>query len=332
MEVDRWVCALAAMAASGVVAAPVTDAPAGPRVPPRMVKAAGGYDDCQVATPQPVGPETEVYARLTVAADGSLGKISLAESATEWMAQLTACVLRRTEFRAALRDGAAVESTASLHIALAAGAGGDSTARVVAVGPLITAPTMKRRDPGPIVCYPIGVDVADADARKAVRITILPDGSKGGLKLPADSPDWLEGSALCTLSRLEFEPGTVDALPVTSEATLPIVFRDAGSQVRPEYRLTAPRLASSEEQEEAAYRACYPPVLQTTTRVHFQFEIGTGGHVRNPEVVKGSGDARIDEVAKCVLGKLKFTPMLRGSRRVEATVTWALWVRPPRNS
>lgn len=293
MNLHRWFCAaLAATAASGVVTAPATDAPVGPRVPPRMLRAPGGYEDCQAQTGQALGPEEKVSARLTVASDGSLDKISLPESTPDWMAELTACVLRRTEFRAALRGGSAVESTANLFITFAAGATGALTVRVDKVGPLITPPALHRDDRQFLGCHPVGVNLTEANARQVVLVTILPDGSKGGFKLPAGAPEWLEGSALCVLSQIGFSAGTRDGQPVTSEATLPIVFADFGMESKPEYRLTAPKLSSTEEEIEAAYRTCYPPELQT---------------------------------------QLKFTPLLRGSRRVASTVTWPLWVRPPRN-
>ena len=88
-------------------------------------------------------------------------------------------------------------------------------------------------------------------------------------------------------------------------------------------------LRSNEMELEKAYRDCYPADLKGQQLIIYRTTIGVDGRARGSKAVQASDDRRLDKAGACVLGKLHFTPALRGSQAVKTTITWNLLVRPP---
>ncbi len=93
---------------------------------------------------------------------------------------------------------------------------------------------------------------------------------------------------------------------------------------------TVSSLRSSREEVEGAYRACYPPDTLAMTSAFYTFDIATNGKLKNPKVIKSSGNPRLDEVGKCILDLLEFKPMMRNGQPIRSQATWELPLRPPR--
>jgi len=195
---------------------------------------------------------------------------------------------------------------------------------------VITPPTAIGPEDGYPGCYPIGSVIRGREGRVEAQVTILPDGRVGNVELPAGTPPWIEDAALCMIKRIRFTPGLLDGVPVEAEATLPITLGLKGVDGQAPPDLGIPQLRSTPEVVEAAYEACYPPGLTDEVTVHYRFTIGIDGRVGGPRAIRGSGDPRLDKAGACVLRKLRFTPPVRGSQAVKATVAMDIFVRPGR--
>ncbi len=177
-------------------------------------------------------------------------------------------------------------------------------------------------------CYPIGSTVRYREGTVTVSLSIDADGKITDVEFPPGTPRWLANAAQCAVDRHEFTPGTLDGVPVESQATLPINFRVRGSSGQPAPAIVRPALRSDEPELEAAYRDCYPADLTGERVILYRSTVGVDGRARGTKAVPGSGDPRLDKAGACVLGKLRFIPALRGSQAVKVTITWSLLVRP----
>ncbi len=178
-------------------------------------------------------------------------------------------------------------------------------------------------------CYPAGSAAHYREGSITVSLTISPDGKVTHVEFPPGTPSWLQNAAQCAVDRHEFSPGTRDGVPVQSQATLPINFGILGSSGLTAPIIKPPVLRSNELQLEAAYSDCYPADLEGVQMIVYRTTVGVDGRARGSKAVTGSGDRRLDKAGACVLGKLHFTPALRGSQAVKTTITWNLLVRPP---
>ena len=156
-----------------------------------------------------------------------------------------------------------------------------------------------------------------------MKLTVNPDGTASDLEMPLGSEPWHEETARCVIDRITFTPGSRDGQPVKAEASMPILMRTEGDSV------AVSSLRSSNEEVEAAYRACYPPDTLAMTSAFYTFDIATNGKLKNPKVIKSSGDPRLDDAGKCILSLLEFKPMMRNGEPIKSQAM-GLPIRPPR--
>jgi hypothetical protein len=293
--------------------------------PPRIVQRPDNFDDCHSETAGDLARSAERSVNLTIAADGTLKDFTLPEGSPDWMKDLSACAMKRFRFSPATRNGKPAETPVSLTIKFRArGPNPPADMVIEGVGALITAPRLGARPEGLNLCFPDRQAVPGMLNRLVVTVTILPDGSWRDLTFPPGSESWQEEVARCMLGRITFLPGTLDGVPVEAQATLPLVVTTGSGNV------VNPKLRSTAEELEAAYRACYPLDLLTITSATYRFDVATNGHVSNPKVVKGSGDPLLDEAGACILKMLEFSPLKQNNRAMKSSVTWELPIRPPR--
>lgn len=292
---------------------------------PRISHMPESLGDCFAPAAPASGYDDQISAKLTIAADGALKEFSLRDGSPDWMKGLTDCALSKLQFTPGTQDGVAVESQAFLALKFAEyGAEKAAAVGIVKLGPLMTAPRLVRMPEGTDDCYPPGIARRGSVARFVVSLNILPDGEVTNVTLPVGGEPWYEKTARCVLERVAFIPGTRDGIPVEAQASLPIVYKTVSGEV------SASELRSKDEELEAAYRACYPSDLATIASAFYSFEIATNGRVRNPKVIKGSGNPRLDEAGACIMKRLEFTPLMQNGRALRSTVTWELPIRPPR--
>lgn len=292
---------------------------------PRISHLPQSFEEC-FAQPAPVsGHEEAIYAKLTIKADGMLKEFSLPDDSPRWMKGLADCALAKLQFSPGTWDGVAAESRASVMLKFRAHFAEDSFGiGIEQVGPLVTYPRLVRLPEGTADCFPASLARRGNVARFVVSLTILPDGRVTNVTLPVGSEAWHGETARCVLERIAFIPGTRDGFPVEAQASLPIVYEAGSGEV------STPELRSSNEELEAAYRACYPLDLASIASAFYRFDIATNGRVSNPKVVKGSGDPRLDAAGACILIMLEFKPLLQSGRGIRSSVTWELPIRPPR--
>lgn len=167
------------------------------------------------------------------------------------------------------------------------------------------------------------------EGRTVVEVTIAPDGSAGEVKFAPGIVPWQEQTARCVISKMKFEPGMHDGVPVAAQVKLPIAFSlqdDAGSTAL----VTEPRLRSTHEEIEDAYRSCYPPDTASIARPQYSVMIDTKGRVTAAKLVESSGDEALDRAGHCMFERIRFDPATRDDRPISATLTLPMLVRPPK--
>lgn len=293
--------------------------------PPRISLHPDDFRECTAQAGPEVAAVATAVVKLTLKDDGTLKDFSLPADSPPWMSELAQCGLAKLRFAPGTRDGVATESGGSLEFKLRAqAAAGGSTVTIEQAGRLATFPRLVRMPESTWDCFPREFARRGNVARFVVTLTILPDGQVTNVTIPVGGDSWQEETTQCVLGRVAFIPGTVDGVPVTAKASLPIVYSvESGAVIKPELR-------SSDEQIEESYRACYPPGLVATTSAFYRFDIAANGKVANPKLHKGSGDARLDEAGVCILSRLEFTPLKQNGRAIRSSVTWELPIRPPR--
>lgn len=196
-------------------------------------------------------------------------------------------------------------------------------------GPRATPPVLISGDPDAIgSCYPTAALDRGREGWVTVIIVVQVNGTVSDVEFPAGAEQWQQDAARCVASRMKFRPGTANGEPVVSRATLPIRFMLGDLSGRAPVQVAA-GLRSNEQQLEAAYRACYPPASAAEQTSVYKFAIGVDGRARNVTLVESGGDSTLDQAGRCILRKLEFKPMLRGSQAVKSMVSWPLHVRPP---
>ena len=96
--------------------------------------------------------------------------------------------------------------------------------------------------------------------------------------------------------------------------------------------ITEPKPPPDPEELEAAYRACYPHETHfESASNYYSFDVDLDGSLNNVKLIRGSGDARLDQAGACILGNLRFSPLMHGNQAMKSNVTWELPIRPPRS-
>jgi TonB family protein len=118
-------------------------------------------------------------------------------------------------------------------------------------------------------------------------------------------------------------------VPVAAELSLPNVFSlDYGEGTSGE--LDYPKLVTTSDEAEEAYRACYPPDELTTGKPLYRITINSRGKTTKIELVESTGLGWLDSAGRCILERLRFEPARVGKSPVDATMTIPIVLRPPK--
>ena len=176
-------------------------------------------------------------------------------------------------------------------------------------------------------CYPIGSAMLGREGSMTVTVVVQPDGTATDLLFPVGAEHWQREAAKCVIQRLRFIPATKGGMAVAARASVPVVFGLRGSSGSvPAFN--APQMRSDDASTEAAYRECYPAGMAGVQTPTYKFTIGVDGRARNIRLVKSGGSPPLDKAGECVIKRLQFRPLLRGSQAVRSTVSWPILVRP----
>jgi len=247
-----------------------------------------------------------------------------------WVSDLAKCALRKATFRPGIQYGIAVdqEVTVTLSVERVEDGVGD-TLRVTRIGPLVTVPMLFRRPGDATHCYPVGAGIEGEGAEVSVNFKVDADGKPVEMQLPPGTEPWADAAITCALPRLTFYPATRGGMPEAGPAVATIVFPGPDEKVPASRKVTQPALDASGPELDLARAECRPAGLDVTGVVFTAFTIGENGAAVAPVIFRTSGDPRLDQAAKCILARVRFTPLRIGSRRHEDVVTWALAVAAP---
>ncbi len=164
-----------------------------------------------------------------------------------------------------------------------------------------------------------------------MRLSVDPSGAATVEELtPLAAATSLFGLAACASGKLAFTPATRDGKAVTSEFWIP--FRLSAYAGQADSDLTQPTLASTPQDFLAATNECYPQEARAAAAegmVKMKILLSSGGFVRKPVVAEGSGNAVLDETARCIVRRLRFTPVMIDDQPQDAEITWTVPVKTP---
>jgi hypothetical protein len=240
------------------------------------------------------------------------------------------CAIRRASFRPGIQYGIAAdqEVTVKLSIERVEDGVGD-TLRVSRIGPLVTVPMLFRRPGDATHCYPVGAGIEGEGAEVPVNFSVDANGKPVAMQLPAGTDPWADAAITCALPRLTFYPATRGGKPEAGPAVATIVFPGPEEKVPASRKVTQPRLDPGGPGLDSVLAECRPAGPVVNGVVFTAFTIGENGAAVSPVIFGTSDDPRLDEVAKCILAKVRFTPLRIGSRRHDDVVTWALAIANP---
>ena len=167
------------------------------------------------------------------------------------------------------------------------------------------------------------------EPRTIVGVTVAPDGSVGEVTFEPGTLPWQQQTARCIVSQTKFEPAVRNGVPVAATVQLPIQFSLRDLEGHTTFA-SDPRLRSTPEEIEDAYRACYPPDMASIARPQYDVTIDARGKVTASILVESSGDASMDRAGHCMFERIRFDPATRDDRPVSATLTLPMLVRPPK--
>lgn len=193
-------------------------------------------------------------------------------------------------------------------------------------------------------CYKDSWRNEGLEGRVDVQFTLDASGKLLSHEIPPDTEPWLAEAADCLIRRYRFKAGLNRGVPVQTSGTLPMTFHV--TRVRTEVfaetwaptisglkrRMpdrTQPSPAATDEEIVAAYRACYPVDHGGSAEVTYEITVGVKGDVQEVELVRGSGDERLDAAGACILRRLRFHPAMINRHAVESIVNWPILVRQP---
>ncbi len=263
-----------------------------------------------------------------VNATGRVTGVATPPEADPLSAQAAQCAVLKLTYEPAIVDGQAVPGRV-----------------VVPIG--FVAPPFISREPEPYEwrrCYPKSARNEGREGRIEVNVTVDAGGKIVEHAAQSDAEPWLVDAANCLIGRFEFTPGSNKGVPVQSNAIVALFFKIKVLNLDIAAETMAPTItglrrkmpdeedptpASTEEEIIAAYGKCYPSGHDGTAKITYQITVPISGTVQKIEVVKGSGDVRLDEAGACVLRLLKFRPSTVNGHAVTSTLHWTLMVRPP---
>jgi TonB family protein len=180
-------------------------------------------------------------------------------------------------------------------------------------------------------CWSLAAKSRGVEGRMVIDIAVDAQGDVTEARAADAGSPWARQVAECLGRRLRFNPATgPDGQAIASSARLPLVFSIVDEDGNG--GISKPRLISTADDIEGAYRKCYPQELGAagpTAQVTYRAMLGTLGGIMTAKVEKSSGDERLDQAGRCVLKTLRFEPSRRDGMPVEVSFPWTLSVRPP---
>ena len=165
------------------------------------------------------------------------------------------------------------------------------------------------------------------ESRATAIVEVAPDGSIVAIKLPEDMPALQKKTVRCLLAKFTFSPAVKDGVPAAGTVFVPLNFELAASGA-----VTYAKVAASPEEMESALRACYPPDSLAMGEALYEVAVSEAGRATKVTVMKSSGDAALDDAGSCLLAKLAYDPMTRGSKPAASAILLPLKLRPPKRS
>ncbi len=181
-------------------------------------------------------------------------------------------------------------------------------------------------------CYPIEARRGGNEGRLSMDILVGEDGTASYTRLPDGAAGWQLKAADCVARKLRFEPARLaDGTPYPSTVRVPISFTLSweGEDVSP---VQPASLTSKQELIAQIHRACYPAELLasgTYGEVLYKVDLSALGRITKLELLRSSGDARIDEAGRCIMSAYEFEPARRDGRPLVSTFPWTVKVLPP---
>lgn len=194
-------------------------------------------------------------------------------------------------------------------------------------------PSSRRAESARDNCYP---DEARRDGNEGQLMMLVLVGEDGTIKrsrLPEGAVDWQRKAAECLAGKMRYEPARLaDGTPFPAVAIVPITFSLA-SDLADYAPVVYAKPASTEEEIAQIHRSCYPVELLPSGlsgEVLYRIRLSALGRVTKLELLRSSGDARIDEAGRCIVEGYEFEPARRGGRPLVSTFPWTVKVLPPK--
>lgn len=195
----------------------------------------------------------------------------------------------------------------------------------------VVAPMLQPNSADLSHCYPHGAASLGREGVVVVRFVVQPDGTATDPQFALGTEPWQQQAARCVLANSRFRPGMVDGVVAAVETTMPVtlgIVRASGKA--PEFH--SPEIRSNAEAIRRAHHDCYPASTVATQTPVFRFTVGVDGRARNVRLLKSGGDPRLDKAGACIVKKLQFKPLLRGSQAVRSTVSMPIELSPPQGA
>jgi len=177
-------------------------------------------------------------------------------------------------------------------------------------------------------CYDPAARRAGAEGRLEIVVTVQADGSVGNIEFPPGTEAWQESTARCLVGLATFTPGTRDGVAVASRVRVPVNFTLPDDDPERPHELTYPKLISSPDDIEDAYRTCYPPNEVTLAQPKYRVTVNEHGRATDIELVDSSGLDAMDVAGRCMLEHFRFEPMRRDREALRATFVLPVILRP----
>jgi TonB family protein len=178
-------------------------------------------------------------------------------------------------------------------------------------------------------CYPVESRIAHEEATVVATVNVDREGRVTSVTVPAGTPERLQRATECVAGEMRFSPARVDGRPAPAEVKVPFDFSLSyrGEDQPPE--MFTPTLRSSRRSVDQALRECYPADFTGAGEVLLAAVVKADGRAHEISIAGSSGRSEVDEIALCVMEKLRFRPARRGSEKIDADVTWSIRVMPP---
>jgi len=178
-------------------------------------------------------------------------------------------------------------------------------------------------------CYPVESRITHEEATVVATVRVDREGRVTSTDVPPGTPDRLRRATECVAKELRFTPARIDGRPAPAEVTVPFDFSLSyrGEDQPPE--MWTPTLRSSRRSVDEALRECYPAGFNGVGEVLVAAVVKADGRAQEISVAESSGRAEVDEIALCVMERLRFRPARRGYETIDADVTWSIRVMPP---